>query len=106
MKALTKIIASLCLATVCAGFAYAHFTAEPDYIVVSKSFEETFRPGDTVNGILSHYHNKELDGDFEEWKFNVLHLPQNKHLLNQYGGLKLVQVGEKIHIVANVRVAK
>lgn len=106
MKALTKIIASLCLATVCAGFAYAHFTAEPDYIVVSKTFVETFHPGDTVNEVLSHYHNKELDGDFEEWKYNVLHLPENKHLLTKHGGLKLVQVGEKIHIVANVRVAK
>lgn len=106
MKALIKVMVCLCLATVMAGFAYAHLTAEPDYVVVEKPFVETFHSGDTVNGILKHYHNQELDGDFEEWKFNVLHLPENKHLLNQHGGLKLIQVGEKIHITCKVRVAK
>lgn len=106
MKALTKIIASLCLATVCAGFAYAHFTAEPDYVVIEKTFKETFHSGDTVDGILSHYHNKDLDGDFREWKYKVLHHPDNRHLLNENGYLKTYHPGEKLTIVCKVRVAK
>lgn len=106
MKSLAKIVASLCLAAVCAGFAYAHLTAEKDYVVVEKPFVEVVRSGDTVDGILSHYHNKELDGDFREWKFNVLQLPANKHLLNEHGGLKHIHPGDKIHIVCKVRVAK
>ena len=107
MKALVKVVASLCLAAVCAGFAYAHFTAEPDYVLQEKPFVETVRSGDTIDGILLHYHNEENEGmNYEQWKFNILRLPQNKYLLNEYGGLKHIYPGDKIHIIAKVRVAK
>ena len=107
MKNLVKFVAALCLTSVCAGFAYAHFTAEPNYTIQTKTCVERVHAGDTVDEILLHYYNYENEGlEFREWKYNILHLPQNKHLLNEKGGLKLLQIGDKITIVTKVKVAK
>lgn len=106
MKALVKVMACLCLATVMAGFAYAHLSAEPDYIVVEKTFKETIRSTDTIDSILEHYYDKDLHGHWGEWKFGILHLPENKHLLNENGYLKTYHPGEKLTITCKVRVAK
>lgn len=106
MKAIVKVLVALCFASVCAGFVYAHTQAEArDYVIEEKPFVEVVRSGDTIDGILSQYHT-EHDGDFREWKYNILHLPQNKHLLNKNGYLKLIYPGDKVHIVSKVKVAK
>ena len=104
MKAIVKVLVALCFASVCAGFVYAHCNAE-DYKVEQRTYVERIYSGDTVDTILQQYYT-EADGDFREWKYNILHLPQNKHLLNQHGGLKLLQVGDEITIVTKVKVAK
>ena len=106
MKSLVKVVAVLCLASVCAGYAYASYNAEPNYRIEKRTFVERVHSGDTLNGILEQYYDSKIHGDKREWKYDILHLPQNKHLLNQNGYLKPLQVGDKVTIVTDVRVEK
>lgn len=108
MKTLLKVLALTLVAIVCAGFVYNRtIVNEHKTKLVKMTFVEKVHSGDTVDGILSNYYNEANEGvDFREYKYNILHLPENKHLLNEHGGLKLLQVGDKITIVANVQKAK
>lgn len=106
MKSLVKFIAVLGLTAITAGWCYASNQADKRDLEV-KHFTEIVRSGDTVDGILVNYHNEKNEGvDFREFKYNTLHLPENKHLLNENGYLKLIYPGDEIHIKAHVRVAR
>lgn len=100
-KVLAKVLAGVCIAVVCCGNVCGDSQkATAQTKLVQKTYVETFHSGDTVDDILSVYHNEKNEGvDFREFKYNTLHLKENAHLLNKHGGLKLVQVGEKITIV-------
>lgn len=104
MKSFIKVVAALCFAAICAGCAYMHYNS---YTIETKTFTEVVHRGDTVDEILLEHFNAENEGViFEEFKYNILHLEKNKHLLNKNGYLKSLEPGTSIHIVCKVKVAK
>lgn len=106
MEKLVKIVCALAAAYVLCGFGYSQYKEYSTHYEV-REFVETFHAGDTVDSILAHYYNEANEGKgWNEWKFDTLRLPENKHLLNEKGGLKIVYPGEKLVIRCCVKVAE
>lgn len=106
MERLTKIVCALAAAYFLCGFAHSQYVAYNTHYE-TKEFVKVFHSGDTVDSILIKYHNADNEGvGFNEWKYNILHLAENKHLLNDKGGLKIVYPGQELTIRCKVKVAK
>ena len=106
MERLTKIVCALAAAYFLCGFAHSQYVAYSTHYE-TKEFVKVFHSGDTVDSILIKYHNADNEGvDFDEWKFNILHLDENRHLLDKNGYLKTYYPGQELHIRIKTRVAK
>lgn len=103
MKALIKVLACLCLAAVCAGYAYAQHEAEEakfETIV----YHEVVRPGDTLNGILEQYYNPyNEEACWDDWQAKcklrnkrLFFKPDNSPRALRPGDIICIEVRERV----------
>lgn len=105
MKAVTKIIASLFLAVVCAGYVYARHAAE-DAKFEMVIYHDVVRQGDTFNSILSNYYNPYNEEDcWDDWQAKCK--LRNKRLFTKPNGApRALMPGDIICIQVRERVAR
>lgn len=109
MRLVIKVVGLLCLAAIFSGYMYADYQSEKAYQAKLEliPFTEVVYAHDTIDGILNEYYNKKNEGvSFNEFKYNTLHLKENKHLLDENGFLKPLQIGQRVTIKAKVLVEK
>ena len=105
MKTVVKIVAALCLAAVCAGYAYAaHQANEVKYETVV--YHEVVRPGDTLNSILEQYYNPYNEKDcWDDWQ--TKQKARNKRLLfKPDGSPRALRPADIICIEVRERIAR
>ena len=106
MEKLTKVVCAVALTYFMCGFGYQQYQECNTHYEV-RQFVEVIHAGDTIDGIMAHYHNEANEGkSFGEWKFETLRLPENKHLLNEKGYLKTYYPGQKLYMRCRIKVAE
>lgn len=104
-----KICKALCIVAAAyflCGFAHKQYVEYNTHYEV-RQFVEVIRDGDTIDSIMSHYYNEKNERkSWGEWKFDNLHLPANKHLLDERGYLKTYYPGQTLTMRCRIQVAE
>ena len=98
MKATLKLFIILGIASIVAGFTYAHyFRTETETIV----FHETVRAGDTLDGIIEHYYNEQDGRSWQEFRYD--HMKRNQV---HFADGRALQIGDIICIEVHRQIRK
>lgn len=100
MKATLKVFIILGIASMVAGFTYAHwFRTETK--VETIVYHETVRAGDTLDDIIEHYYNEQDGRSWQEFRYD--HMERNKV---HFADGRALQIGDIICIEVHRQIRK
>lgn len=104
MKALTRILMLVVVATLVSGFV----DMKPRIVTEPKTLVETVAPNETFWELAEHNYNYDNERiSFDEFMYNVRHHEANKKtFFNPDGSPRMLQAGDKIVFVVKARVQK
>ena len=97
MKSLFKIVGLLCVASMCAGFAYAHYRANNQYEVLT--FHDHLCKGESIESVGSNYYNPNEDNrSYAEFRDDLI---ERNKLLTANG--RIPQIGDVVCIEVHAK---
>ena len=104
MKAITKVLMLVLIATLVSGFV----DLSPRIATESKTLVEKVYPNETFWELAERNYNNETEKIcFEEFMYNIKHLEANKKtFFNPDGSPRMLQAGDTITFVVKVKVQK
>ena len=105
MKALIKIIGLTAVASMLMGFGYAYSRSQ-EVKTEERAFCVRAVAGDTIETIIGEHYNPDTEKmSWDEWKDKQMTLNNNIRF-NTDGSPRHLQIGDRVHIVAKVKVVK
>lgn len=105
MKTLIKILALTAVASILMGFGYAYSRAN-EVKTETRVFCVRAVAGDTIEEIIGEFYNPNTEKmSWDEWRDKQMTLNNNIRF-NTDGSPRHLQIGDRVHIIAKVKVVK